>query len=320
MVASAHLAHHPAPDGARSGIGDRDAGTSSTIRKIPGTENPATLHSLENLAHTLRDIDELPEAEAICKELWATRIRALPGRPPGHCAHQRAATRHRPGASPADPHDATGRPRRGEEVDDGAGSPRSERRIRRLSRRGDRRAYSTTNTIREGSTIVCRARRVSALLKPSTYTYPGRARTRPEPGRLRPRMASASSVAQRSRRNGWRRSLQPARACSAALQRRDVGPRDAAVDQERRGGHERRVVRGQECGPCRRSRSPRRSAPSECAPGAGPPARDPWRRAPAGAACSPAPGTTHFPDPLAGELHAELTRTWPARRPWTPCS
>ena len=126
-----------------------------------------------------------------------------------------------------------------------------------------------------------------------------------------PATAGRSAHARRPRRRaagGARRHCEPtwpdlrqelAATCATSLgrltrqrlQRRDVGPRDPAVDEEGRRGHERRVVARPGRPPRRRSPSPRRSAPSGCAPGAGPPARGPWRRAPAAAACSPARGT-----------------------------
>ena len=78
MVVSAHLATTLLQMGQGPESAARRRHIVDIRKRTLGPENPATLHSLENLAHTLRDIDELPEAEAICEELLATRIRVLP--------------------------------------------------------------------------------------------------------------------------------------------------------------------------------------------------------------------------------------------------
>ena len=70
-----------------------------------------------------------------------------------------------------------------------------------------------------------------------------------------------------------------------ARDRRRVGAREAAVDQERRGGDVATTRRRRGTAPRWRSRAPRRSAPSAGARAAAPPSRGPWRTAPAAAAC-----------------------------------
>ena len=91
--------------------------------------------------------------------------------------------------------------------------------------------------------------------------------------------------------NAIGRALLRALPGDASLLGRDVGARQPAVDQERRRGHVRGLVAREEDARPARSRSPPRSGPSADARAAARPSRDRWRTAPAGAACSPAPGT-----------------------------